>query len=414
MKNRILKGVSKGQFQAVLFGAIGYFFYYLCRYNYPVALPFIKKEFGESALMIGWIATSLTLGYMLGQLVNGFLVDRKGPKIMMAIGGIGSMIANFFMGGNALFYLFIAGWSLNGYFQAMGYPSAFKLIVNWFKPSQRGKAVGVNEAVQSIASILILPFAGWLASIYSWRLIFFVPGVLLGIMTIVYYLNVKESPTEVPKNTTPLLKDMLKAYKANFGNWRLVFADVSYGCVQFVRYAMITWIPTYLFLQTNMGIFKAAIISMTFQIGGVAGSLIIGLLADSKFFINRKWVLITIAMAISGFSGMLVGVVDPSIGWPIILTLMVCGAGIEAIEVAYWLIPAEYLGEERASTGVGCMNAVGKGFASIQGAFLGWIIDTFTYGAAFGVAGIFGLLAAIFIIPSGFGKKRKVNAISVS
>jgi sugar phosphate permease len=399
-----LFNMGKGKLQALGFGAMGYFFYYLCRYNYPVALPFIKEEFGTSAMMIGWIATGLTLGYMMGQFLNGFFVDRKGPKIMFAIGGIGSMVANFFMGGNAIFYMFIIGWIVNGYFQAMGYPSAFKLIMNFFKKDEQGKAIGINESLQSVASIAILPFAGWLAVSFGWRYIFFVPGILLGIMTLVYYFRVKESPNPIVRVTTPLLLDMKRSYKKAFADWRLVMAYFSYGCCQFARYAMITWIPAYLYLTTDMGIFKAAIIGMTFQIGGVLGSLLIGWLADKKVLIPRRWIIITVGMAISGIAGMLVGVVDPSVGWPIITVLMICGAGIEALEVAYWLIPANYLGKNLATTGVGCMNGVGKGFASIQGVLLGWIIDTFSYSSAFMVAGVFGLMAAVLVIPSGFKK----------
>ena len=394
--------LSKGKLQAVGLGALGYFFYYLCRYNYPVALPFMKEEFGTSAMNVGWIATGLTLGYMLGQLINGFLVDRKGPRIMLTIGGIGSMVANLYMGGNAIFDLFILGWIVNGYFQAMGYPSAIKLIVNWFKKEERGRADGINEAVQSLASILILPFAGWLAASYSWRLVFFIPAIMLGVITLVYYFTIKESPRGISiRSTVPMLTDMKYSYKKAFTDWRLVTADLSYGCCQFVRYAMITWIPAYLYLTTNMGIFKAAIIGMTFQIGGVVGSLLVGWLSDTKLFINKKWLLITIGMAISGISGACVGLISPESGITIIAVLIICGMGIEALEVAYFLTPIDYLGKELSATGVGCMNAVGKGFASLQGFFLGWIIDTFSYASAFGVAGLFGILAAILIIPSG-------------
>ncbi len=399
------KTMTKGKLQAVGFGALLYFFFYLARYNYPVALPFIKQEFSMSAMSIGWIATALTLGYMVGQFINGFLIDRKGPKIMFAIGGVGTMIANLFMGGNAIFDLFIFAWMANGYFQAMGYPSALKLIVNWFKPSERGQAVGINEALQSLASILILPLAGWLAASYNWRLIFFIPALLLGIATLVYYFNIKETPNKEPEEKLSLWFSIKFSYRKAFADWRLVTSYFSYGCCQFVRYAMITWIPTYLYLQTNMGIFKAAIIGMTFQIGGVLGSLLVGWLSDTKMFHGRKWILITIGMSVSAITGAMVGIIDPNLGWQIVAVLIICGAGIEALEVAYFLVPVDYLGNKLAATGVGSMNAVGKGFASVQGVFLGWIIDTFSYASAFGVAGIFGLLAAILIIPSGFRRK---------
>lgn len=406
--------LTKDKLKIMLLFSVGYFFYYLCRYNYPVALPFIKQEFELTSMTIGWIATALTAGYAVGQFINGFLVDRVGPRIMFTIGGIGSMFANLAMGGNSIIDLFIFIWMVNGYFQAMGYPSTLKLIVNFFGHREQGKPLGVSEFFQSLASILILPLAGFLALSFGWRFIFIVPATLLGVMTIIFALSARNYPAGAVLPRTekkPFLRDMVQSYKKALGDWRLLSADVSYGCCQFVRYAMITWIPAYLYLQTNMGIFKATLIAMTFQIGGTIGSLIVGWLSDSKLFYRRRWLLITVGMTISGIAGACIGLVEPTAAVQIIIILMVCGAGIEALEVAYFLTPVDYLGKELTATGVGCMNAVGKAMASIQGVLLGWIIDTFSYGAAFGVAGIFGVLAAILVIPSGFRKKtNEVNA----
>lgn len=403
-----MKSEIRGKIKVMFLFSGTYFFYYLCRYNYPVALPFIKEEFHLSAMTMGWIATALTAGYALGQLINGFLVDRKGPRIMMTIGGIGAVVANFAMGGNFLVDLFILFWLVNGYFQAMGYPSSVKLIANWFGEKEQGRPLGVSEFFQSLASILILPLAAWLAMTISWRMIFIVPAVFLGVATIIFYMKAQNNPpgTEEEKPTKPIFRDMADSYKKALADWHLVTADISYGCCQFVRYAMITWIPAYLYLVTGRSIFEAALIAMTFQIGGTIGSLIVGWLSDTTMFYKRRWVLITVGMAISGVAGAAVGWVTPTFSLGIMAVLMVCGAGIEALEVAYFLTPADYLGKELTGTGVGCMNAVGKAMASIQGVLLGWVIDNFGYSSAFGVAGSFGLLAAALIIPSRKGKGK--------
>jgi len=328
---------------------------------------------------------------------------------MFTLGALGSMVANFAMGGSFIFELFILSWFVNGYFQSMGYPSSLKLVANWFNKNQQGKAVGMSECLQSAASVLILPLAGWLAFTIHWRLVFFVPAVLIGMMSIMFWVLARDNPQGVKpeKKTKPLLKDMGESYRKALGDWRLVTADISYGCCQFVRYAMITWIPAYLYFETQANIFEAAIIAMTFQIGGIFGSLIMGWLADTKTFCDRRWIMICVGMVISGIAGAAVGIVDVSFAWGIIGVLMVCGAGIEALEVCYFLTPTDYLGKELTATGVGCMNAVGKAMATVQGVLLGAIIDSFGYGSAFGVAGAFGLVAAVLIIPS---RRLKNNA----
>jgi MFS transporter, OPA family, glycerol-3-phosphate transporter len=376
---------------AVLFCGT-YFFYYWARYNYPVALPSLRAEFGFDAAQLGMIASALTLGYAVGQLVNGALVDRRGPRLMMTLGGLGAMMANYAMGGSSALAAFLAAWLANGYFQSMGYPSTLKLVVNWFGPGERGRAVGASEFWQGIAALSILPVAGWLATL-DWRLVFYVPGALLGLASVAYWLLARDG--EERPEPTPLLPDLARRYGAALLDWRLDAAYLSYGACQFVRYAMLTWIPLYLVETTGMGIFKAALGGATFQLGGSLGSVLVGWLADRMP--GRRWLLIAAGMALSGAAGAAVGLAPP--GWGTVVALFACGVGIEALEVAYFLMPAEHLGRDMAATGVGVMNATGKAVASLQGVVLGGTIDALGYGAAFGLAGAFGLLAAVLILP---------------
>lgn len=401
--------IKSWQIRTTALFSIVYFAYYLCRYNYPLALPFIKAEFGTSAFQIGLIATALTLGYGFGQLINGFLTDRIGPKIIMTFGGIIAAVANLLMGANLVFSLFILIWAVNGYFQAMGYPATCKLISNWFpKENERGKPLGMSEMFQSAASIAIIPFSAFLAISFGWRYIFFIPAFILFALSLVNYVFGRDSPYPKQVNVKPIWSEMRESYGKAFGDLRLLSAYFSYGFAQFVRYAMITWIPIYLFTVTGQDLFKAAWISTAFQFGGLIGSPIIGVLND-KYFHSRKWLLISIGMLVSGIVGSFIGVVPPSNVLLIIIILLVCGAFIEALEVAYFLTPIDYLGQKMSATGVGCMNAVGKLTASLQGVILGLMIDMFGYYSAFITAGVFAVVATILIIPS----RKRINVAQV-
>ena len=148
---------------------------------------------------------------------------------------------------------------------------------------------------------------------------------------------------------------------------------------------------------------SVAIKGTAFQLGGAAGSLFIGWLSDLKAFRGRRWAVISLCMVGSAAAAVGVGLVSPG-AWTIVM-LALAGVGIESIEVAYFLTPSDFLGDDMTATGVGCMNATGKLIASLQGTVLGRIIDVFGYSAAFGTAGAFGLLAAVLVIPSGFRRK---------
>ncbi len=390
--------LNRGQL-IVLFSCIMYFFFYLCRLNYPLAIPFIKQAFNVTSAQVGGIATALTLGYAIGQFVNGYLVDNFGARVMTSVGAVGSMVANLLMGGSPLFDLLILFWFLNGYFQSMGYPPTLRLVVNWLPENERGRALGVSESLQSAASLIILPLAGWLALHLGWRYIFFVPAVALGVMGQVSAFAIRDSPEIKPKR---VFLNPFTAYRQALGNWRLFGAYLSYGGCTFLRYAIITWIPSYLFEVSGMSIFKSALIAMTFQIGGILGSPLVGALADR--WLKKHSLIIAVGIALSGMAAMALAIVPPTSGWGIVAVLMIAGMGIEALEVAYFLIPTEYLGQSFSATGAGCMNATGKLIGSFQGVSLGFLIDRFGYGSAFGFAGLFGILAAALVLPSGWRK----------
>jgi len=402
-ENDVKMSLKSWQIRITSLFSTTYFFYYLARYNFALALPFMMIEFNVTKTALGIIATALTLAYGFGQLINGFLTDRVGTRIIMTIGGLMAALFNFLMGQNYIYDLFILIWALNGYFQAMGYPATCKLVATWFKrEDQRGKPLGMSEMFQSIASIIVIPMSALLAVVFGWRMIFTAPAVMLSVASIIFYALAKNAPNEErtqKQQKPPLLSEMKESYRKTYGNWRLVSADFSYGFSQFVRYSMITWLPIYFFTVTGFDIFKAAWFSTVFQIGGALGSPLIGWLND-KYFYKRKWLLIAIGMLISGLCGGSLGFVPATNPIGIIAILLVCGVAIESLEVSYFLIPVDSLGEKYSATGVGCMNAVGKFVASLQGIILGWMADLFSFSAAFATAGIFGGIAALLVIPS--------------
>lgn len=391
----------------VLFSSV-YFFYYLARINYPLALPFLKTEFGVSNLELGTIATALTLCYAVGQLTNGFIVDRIGPGIMMLIGGLGSCAANLLMGWNSVFTLFPMFWGLNGYFQSMGYPATLKLVSNWFpRQDQRGKPVGMSEMLQSVASLIIIPFSAVVGVALGWRYIFYVPSIMLLIASVLFFAFSRDAPNPVKAVKKPLLQDIKESYGTAFSNWRLISANFSYGFSTFVRYSLITWIPLYLYQASGQDLFKAVWIATTFQIGGVIGSPLVGWLSDN-YFASKKWLLIALGMLVSGVAGTSIGFIPITNPLLIMAVLLLCGVAIESLEVAYFLTPVEILGDKLSATGVGTMNATGKFVASFQGIVLGYLIDSFGWYSAFICAGLFGIVSAALILPLK-GNRRKTS-----
>src|SRR5262249_59858327 len=61
----------------VILGAM-YASYYMCRYNFRFATPFMEEEFGFDHTQITTILSAWSVAYGFGQLINGLVCDRIG------------------------------------------------------------------------------------------------------------------------------------------------------------------------------------------------------------------------------------------------------------------------------------------------------------------------------------------------
>ena len=174
--------------------------YYLCRLNFSIANPSLQEFLGggdEGKLKVGWIWSGLCLAYGVGQVVNGLLGDRFGPRLVGTIGMLGSATMNFLFGLVGSFPAFLGIWIANGFFQATGAPSRIKVLANWFSPRDRGKMMGFLGTDYVIGNAVCWLLAGWLLQNYGWRYVFIVPSLVLFASAVHFFLRVRNSPEDV-------------------------------------------------------------------------------------------------------------------------------------------------------------------------------------------------------------------------
>ncbi len=392
--------LKKWQWRITLLTGVFYFTYYMARYNYSATIPFIQAEFNLSNTAIGMMATVLTAGYAVGQFVNGFLIDKYGPRIMMTLGGILTFVMNIGVALSGSFMGILYFWGQNGYVQAMGYGSVCKLYTNWFPPEGRGKPLGFNEFLQSFSSFIIVPLGAFLIVSYGWRYVYIIPPIFTVILAILFYITVKSRPTDVglPELVERISeeKNPSKAYMAALSDWRMIAAYLSYGASQFGRFVIYTWVVKYIYELTG-NIIIAGWVTAAFALGGSIGSLAVGWLSD---IMKLRWPIIAAGMILSGLS-LFVFALMPNASLLVLSIIMaVCGSGIEAVEVCYFLLPMDILDSEGyQATGVGVMNAFGKAFATIQGVLFGFLLDVSNFQMAFILTGFICLAAAALVVP---------------
>ena len=122
--------------------------FYFCRTNLSVAVPGMQMSVEDGGLaldkqQIGLILGSLKLSYAFGQLLNGQLSEKISPRVLLALGLLGSAGLNVLFGFATGLYFLIFVWACNGYCQSLGWTPCVRVLGNWVPILRRGKAIGI-------------------------------------------------------------------------------------------------------------------------------------------------------------------------------------------------------------------------------------------------------------------------------
>jgi MFS transporter, FSR family, fosmidomycin resistance protein len=152
-------------------------------------LPAIRDEFKLSYTKASLVPMSFAISGATGQLPAGWLADRFGPKLLIAIGTIGVALAGILVGFSQSFIMLLVFLLLMGLASGGYHPAATPLISASVEPQQRGRALGLH-LVGGNSSFFIAPIiAATISGIWGWRGAFFtlaVPTIIFGLIFYTY------------------------------------------------------------------------------------------------------------------------------------------------------------------------------------------------------------------------------------
>jgi len=391
---------------------ITYSTFYLCRVNMSITIPGIMGEFGYTRTALGAIMSSLFFAYAFGQFVNGQLGDKFGARKMISFGLLISGILNIIFGFVSVLPVMMIIWGLNGYFQSMGWGPSVKTVANWFQSKKRGKMGGFLGTSYQIGSAYSWALVGFIVGRFGWRCAFWVPGIIVIISAIHWFIRGRNAPEEVGlptieeeangKNDKLEIRDdhhlgfshTLRTVLTNHRIWLVAF---GLFCLNIVRYGFIGWAPTYMFEVQKASISTAAYKAIAIPIAGCLGSIFAGIISD-KLFKSRRAPIATIMLGLLGLFILLFPRI-PADKWVLsFICLIVIGFltyGPHVIMVS--TIAMDYCTRKAASSAAGFIDCLGYIGAALTGVGSGWLTDRFGWDAAFyfWVAGA--LIAAILM-----------------
>ena len=344
---------------------LAYATYYLGRKGFSVTKARIAEEQGLSMLALGNIDTGYLCAYAFGQFLAGLAGDRLGARRLVGAGMLVSAGACLLFGASSAAWLLGAAFALNGLAQATGWPGTVKAMAQWFRPGERGAVMGVWTTNYQVGGLAATALATFLLARSGWRTAFTIPAAMLAAVGCVVLLALPERegvPSMTGKeNARPLRsRDILRLPAV----WSI---GGAYFGLKLIRYSLLFWLPFYLHKELGYSEFAAGYLSVSFEIGGIAGAIVVGLISD-RYFSGRRHVLASRMIALLAVALLLysrVAALGPVANFAGMALVGFCLFGPDALISG--AAAQDIGGPSAAATAAGVINGLGSIGAILQG-----------------------------------------------
>lgn len=171
---------------------------YIDRQVIGILGPSLQKDLGWDEQTFANVVSWLTIGYALGFLVAGRIMDRVGTRKGFAgaivIWSVSAMAHALARGAAS----FSAARFALGVGESGNFPAAIKTVAEWFPTRERAFATGIFNAGSNVGAILTPIMVPWIALTWGWRAAFIATGAL-GFIWLIAWLIVYQPPEEHPR-----------------------------------------------------------------------------------------------------------------------------------------------------------------------------------------------------------------------
>jgi MFS transporter, ACS family, glucarate transporter len=404
---------------------------YVDRVNISVTARQMMPALHLSDMQMGQIFSAFVVGYALFQIPGGWLGDRYGARIILAVAIVWWSLFTVLTAIAATLplaqvlgvvgSLITVRW-LVGVGEAAALPNFNRTVASWFGPRERGMGIGLAIGGIGVGAALTPPITAWIMVTLGWQTAFYVAGLCGLIIAALRFLYARDSPSEhAHVNAAELAlvegtdRDDRRRPAASVpwsgmlrtpSVWWLV---LSYACLGYVAYVYMSWFYLYLVNVRGFGVLRGAFFS--------SGPF----LAIAVFCPLGGWVTdravtgwgITAGRAVIGAAGMglsalcilLGSLVDEPYAAIVLLSL---GAGWLYFTVgAYWSSTMD-LSKSHAGTLSGIMNTGANIGGSVSPTLTPWLAEHLGWPAALGAAALAAMVGGLMWlgIKPGDGLRR--------
>lgn len=264
---------------------------YIDRATLAVANPLIREELGLSFSQMGYLLSAFLWSYAFSQLPTGAMVDKLGPRRLLTLGLSLWSLAQFLGGLVQSFAQFIVARLLLGVGEAPQFPTAARVVRDWFNTRDRGLATGILNCASTLGNAIAVPLLTFMMLAVGWRITFVIMGVA-GLAVAAVWFALYRDPRQValtPEETAYRTEGDPPGQRTEvtFREWQLLFRFRTtcgmilgfFGCV-YLTWIYSAWLPGYLEIERHMSVKETGIAAAIPFACGVVGGVLGGYLAD--------------------------------------------------------------------------------------------------------------------------------------
>lgn len=245
-------------------------------------LPFIRLDMELNYLQSGLLVSVYALTAGFSQVLMGWLADRIGRQKTMAIGLGGIGICSVAIGLSSSYIALLSILITMGVLAGAYHPSAVPTLSRHFERARRGKAIALHVVGGSIGFGVAPILASVIASSLNWHFAYLILSLpaIAGALLVLFRLKLPAQSAEMSEAGKIALETKLSVSSVVqvFRSLALVlFLAVG---VHLITNPAMAFIPLYLVDKHHLSPALAASLLSIVRVGGLAGGLFGGWLAD--------------------------------------------------------------------------------------------------------------------------------------
>lgn len=272
---------------------VGTLINYLDRTVISVAAPMLSSDLGLSAVAMGVVFSAFSWTYAAAQIPGGILLDRIGVRLTYFLSVTIWSAFTLLQGLTTNLWSLIACRMGLGVAEAPAFPSNSRILGTWFPQAERATATGVYSIGQYFGLAFLSPVLFWVAATFGWRMLLIIVGAA-GIGFGVLWYALYRDPHESRANQAELDHiasggGLGRSTRVHF-KWRhiafllkqrqILGASIGQFASNSTLVFFLTWFPTYLATERQMGWIKVGFFTVLPFIAACVGVITGGVCSD--------------------------------------------------------------------------------------------------------------------------------------